>query len=223
MLKNSEAIVLRRTDYGEADRIVSFLTPDLGKISVLAKAVRKPASKLAAGIEPLSLVKISVRKGKGDLFTLTSAAMQISWGNIISDYDRLQYAYQALKKINQAAETLQEPELFELLQITLASLDKSQIDRRITEAWFYDRYLQVLGSGVNLSRDTSGQKLSEHNNYRFSTEDMAFYIHENGEFSADHLKVLKLLQLKPPATIARISGVENIIDDCLRLLRNLDN
>lgn len=222
MQPSSEAIVLRRTDYGEADRIVSFLTPELGKISVLAKAVRKPKSKLAAGIEPLALVKITVRRGRGELYTLTSAQMQTAWSRIIEDYDRLQFAYAVLKKINQAAETLYEPILYELLKTALENLDSSAVDRRITEAWFREHFLQVLGQGINTLRDATGKKLSADEHYRFSTEDMAFMPHANGEFTADHLKVLKLLELKTPDIIARISGVENVIDDCLRLLRMLD-
>lgn len=223
MHRSSEAIVLRRTDYGEADRIVSFLTPELGKISVLAKGVRKPASKLAAGIEPLALVKITTRKGKGELYALTSAQMHTSWGRIIEDYDRLQFAYVCLKKINQAAETLHEPVLFELLKISLESLDQAAIDRRITEAWFHAHFLQTLGHGLNVSRDAAGSKLSAEESYQFSPDDMVFTPKENGMFTADHLKVLKLLHIKTPATIAHIGGVERVIDDCLHLLQNLDN
>ena len=42
--------VLRRTNYGEADRILNLITPQ-GKISAIAKGVRKPKSKLAGGVE----------------------------------------------------------------------------------------------------------------------------------------------------------------------------
>ena len=47
----TEAIILRRTNYGEADRVISLITPDRGKISGIAKGVRKPKSKLAGGLE----------------------------------------------------------------------------------------------------------------------------------------------------------------------------
>ena len=47
--KRTQAIVLRRTNYGEADRILQLLTPE-GKKSVMAKGVRKEKSKLAGGI-----------------------------------------------------------------------------------------------------------------------------------------------------------------------------
>ena len=44
------AYVLRRTNYGEADRILNIITPN-GKISAIAKGARKEKSKLAGGIE----------------------------------------------------------------------------------------------------------------------------------------------------------------------------
>ena len=62
---NTQAIVLRRTDFGEADRIINFLTPDRGKISGLARGVRKQKSKLAGGIELFSVSDITYLVGRG--------------------------------------------------------------------------------------------------------------------------------------------------------------
>lgn len=221
--RSTEAIVLRRTDYGEADRIVTMLTPELGRIGVLAKGVRKPSSKLAGGIEPFALLKVTVRKGRGELWTLTSAGMQTSWSHIIEDYDRLQLAYAILKKVNQTAETMDDSVLHDLLKISLSSLDRAAVDVRITEAWFWAQLLQVLGHGLNISRDVNGEKLSAEGTYRFSMDDMAFVPDEKAEFGESHLKVLKLLHLRPPETIARIGGVENVIGSCLALLRNINS
>jgi len=217
--QSTDGIVLRRTDYGEADRIVSVLTPDLGRISVLAKGVRKPSSKLAGGIEPLSVVQLTVRKGRGELWTLTSSRMHTFFDYIVSSYDRLQFAYVALRKVNQAAETLHDPVLYELLKTTLTSLQSPEIDVRITESWFHMQFMVLLGHGLNLSRDSEGKKLEAEKRYNFSINDMTFVPFEKGNYSADHLKVLKLLQLKTPVVIAHISGIERVIDDCLRLLR----
>lgn len=221
-VQSSEAIVLRRTEYGEADRIVTFLTPELGRIGVLAKAVRKPSSKLAGGIEPFALLKVTVRKGRGELWTLTSSQMQAPWTHIVEDFERLQFAYAVLKKINQASETLHEPELYELLRISMESLHEPKIDIRITTAWFHAHFLQILGVSLNLSRDVGGNKLQQDERYRFSVDDMSFARHPNGEFQANHLKVLKLLHLRAPVVIAHIGGVEEVIDDCARLLRGLN-
>ena len=55
--ETTEAIVLRRTNYGEADRIIQFSTP-LGHRSAMARGVRKSRSKLAGGVELLSLSQV---------------------------------------------------------------------------------------------------------------------------------------------------------------------
>lgn len=222
MRTSTEAIVLRRTNYGEGDRIVTFLAPELGVAGALARGVRKPSSKLAGGIEPFSLVNVTLQKGKGELYTLVSSQMLRNFGDITKDYDRLNFGYQVLKKINRAAETLHETELYDLLKLTLESLDNAKIALTITESWFHLHFLQILGHGLNTSRDMDGKQLSEDNRYNFSISDMSFQVHPSGTFASDHLKVLKILQLKTPAFAANIRGVESVIDDCVGLLRNLD-
>ena len=64
------AIVLRRTNYGEADRILQLLTPD-GKRSVMARGVRREKSRLAGGIELFAVCEVVLTEGKGELGILT--------------------------------------------------------------------------------------------------------------------------------------------------------
>ena len=88
----TQAIVLRRTNYGEADRIVQLLTPE-GRRSVMAKGVRREKSKLAGGIELFAVSDVVVGEGKGDLGVLTSAKLEHFYRHILKDYDRLQFGY----------------------------------------------------------------------------------------------------------------------------------
>lgn len=55
----TSGIVLNRINFGEADRILTVITPDQGKLSLIAKGVRKEKSKLAGGIELFSVSNIS--------------------------------------------------------------------------------------------------------------------------------------------------------------------
>ena len=66
------AYVLKRTNYGEADRILNIITPD-GKRAVIAKGVRKEKSKLAGGVEMFSLSELNIHYGKGEFGLVTSA------------------------------------------------------------------------------------------------------------------------------------------------------
>ena len=70
----TQAIVLRRTNYRESDRILDLLTPE-GKQAVIARGVRKAKSRLAGGIELFTLAEVVIHQGRGDLGTLTSAKM----------------------------------------------------------------------------------------------------------------------------------------------------
>ncbi|MBS4007042.1 MAG: DNA repair protein RecO [Clostridium sp.] len=60
----SDALVLRSRDWREADRLVTLLTCDAGKITVLARGVKKSKSKFAALVEPLTLGRYLLRRGK---------------------------------------------------------------------------------------------------------------------------------------------------------------
>lgn len=68
----TEAIVLRRKDFGEADRVLTLLTPEQGKVRVVAKGIRKPASRKAGHLELFMRSKLLVAKGR-DLDLITQA------------------------------------------------------------------------------------------------------------------------------------------------------
>src|SRR5918996_786767 len=59
-LYKTEAIVLRSMDLGEADRVLTVLTPRLGKLRVIAKGIRRPRSRLGGGLEPFSDVHLEL-------------------------------------------------------------------------------------------------------------------------------------------------------------------
>ena len=66
----TEAVVLKQLPMGEADRILTFYTQDMGKLRAVAKGVRRPKSKLTGHLEPLCHVSISLSQGRNlDLVT----------------------------------------------------------------------------------------------------------------------------------------------------------
>lgn len=73
--KRTKAWVLRRTNYGEADRILNLITPQR-QISAVARGVRKSKSKLAGAIELFCLSDVVLVGGKnGGMATLSSASL----------------------------------------------------------------------------------------------------------------------------------------------------
>jgi DNA repair protein RecO (recombination protein O) len=213
----TKAIVLRRTNYAEADRILQLLTPEHGKLSVIAKGVRREKSKLAGGIELFAICDVSIIPGKGDMGTLTSSRLDTFYGHIMEEYDRLQLGYEAIKQVNQAAEVVSDPAFFELLATTFASLDNHEIHEKITAAWFWLQLAILLGVGLNLSTDENGMKLVEESRYNFSEDSMSFIYHEQGRFTTEHIKLLRLLSAQPPHVAQHVQGVESLIGECLWL------
>src|SRR4030095_11005493 len=67
-----DAVVLRHSDYGEADRLLTLFTRQRGKMRAIAKGARKIASRKAGHIEPFTQVKLQLAKGK-DIFLFTQS------------------------------------------------------------------------------------------------------------------------------------------------------
>jgi DNA repair protein RecO (recombination protein O) len=67
----TEAIVLRSIRYGEADRILHLYTPNLGRLSAIAKGVRRSRSRFGARLEPFFRIDAILHEGRGDLHTVT--------------------------------------------------------------------------------------------------------------------------------------------------------
>jgi DNA repair protein RecO (recombination protein O) len=217
----TEAIILRRTNYGEADRILNFITPEHGKLSAIAKGVRKPKSKLAGGLELFATCDIIVLTGKSDMGTISSARLQKFYGDILKDYDRMQVGYECIRMINRAAETVSEPDFYYLLRDSIAYLGELSVDYRVVELWFRLHFATILGVGLNIATASDGQVLQADERYNFDFGDMVFAKHPNGKFGAAHIKFLRLTNAKNPAILRQVSGVDEVIDDCLWLLRTV--
>jgi DNA repair protein RecO (recombination protein O) len=69
----TEAIVLRSMRYGEADRILHLFTPDRGRLSAIAKGVRRAKSRFGGRMEPYFRLDLVLYQGRSDLMTVTHA------------------------------------------------------------------------------------------------------------------------------------------------------
>lgn len=218
----TEAIILRRTNYGEADRILNLLTPERGKLSAIAKGVRKAKSKLAGGLELFATCDVTLLSGKSDMHTVSSARLVKFYGDILKDYDRMQLAYELVKMINRATETVSEPEFYYLLRDSLVYLNELSVDYRIVELWFRLRFASALGVGLNLATTAAGERLEAEGRYNFDFSDMAFAPHPSGRFDAQRIKLLRLAAAKDPAVLRQVSGLGEALEDCLWLVRALN-
>ncbi len=216
--ERTRGIVLRRTNYREADRVVQFLTP-LGRRSVMARGVRREKSKLAGGIELFAVSDIVIGQGKGELGVLTSARLVHFYREIISDYDRMQFGYEVLKLVARASELVDESEWYDILAETLAALNVPSVDLRLIKTWFYLRYADMLGYALGLQYDIEGTRLKADTRYRYDIAEKGFSPSVQGEITADHIKLLRLIATKPLQALVQIGGIDDVLDTCLGLVR----
>ena len=217
-LERTRAIVLRRTNYGEADRIVRLLTP-LGQRTVMAKGVRREKSKLAGGIELFAVSDVVVNSGKGDLGILTSARLVQFYRHILEDYDRLQFGYEAINLVSKASENIDEPEWYGILSEVYMGLDVGTIPLQLTQTWFYLHYAELTGYELNLERDVAGQTLSPDKTYMYDVSEKGLRLSAQGDITAAHIKLLRIMATKPISAIAQIGGVADILPDCWLIAR----
>ncbi len=214
----TRAIVLRRTNYGEADRILQLLTPN-GKRSVMARGVRREKSRLAGGIELFAICDVVIGEGKGDLGILTSARLVQFYRHIMEDYDRMQFAYTTIKLVAKASEMVDEPEWYDILSEALMALDVPSISLELIQTWFYLHYSAVLGHELSLYHDTAGEKLVIDRQYRYDETEQGLRPVVGGELGSEHVKLLRLIATRPLKTLAQIGGIESIQGECLLVSR----
>ena len=199
--------MLARTDYAEADRILTFLTPDNGKVKAIAKGVRKQKSKLAGGIELFSISELSLIVGKSEINTLISTRLIKYYSQIVKNLDRTNLAYELIKITNKATEDNPEPAYFNLLNDSFKALDDHSISYQLIQVWFYAQLLKLAGHSPNLKTEKSGEKLQSGQKYNFDYETMCFQPAPKGQFGSSQIKFLRLLfSSNPIKTLQKIQN-----------------
>jgi len=122
-LYRDEGIVLRTHKLGEADRIVSLLTPHHGKVRAVAKGVRKTKSRFGARLEPPTHLQLQLYEGRSELHIIDQAETLDHFRTLREDLDRLTHAVSMLEVADQLGlEGEPNPGLFQMLLGALRAL-----------------------------------------------------------------------------------------------------
>ncbi len=208
----TQAFVLRRTNYGETDRIVNFLTPQ-GKVVAIAKGVRKEKAKLAGNIELFCLTDITIHLAQGNterLGVLTGAKMIKNYPAIATDLTALELASKVLKQVSYAAENVKNRIFFDLTQQVFEALE-NKIDTQLVEIWFAINFAGATGETLNFYRDTTGKKLDETGHYFWDSIEKSFRPDPKGNITAREIKLARLLSTNKLATAARVQNLDQIL------------
>jgi DNA repair protein RecO (recombination protein O) len=115
--------------YGEADRILHLYTPARGRISAIAKGVRRARSRFGGRLEPFFRLNIELHEGRGELLTVTGAQTVEGYARLRGDVWTLDAAARACDAVGRLFETGEpHPGVFNLLCRKLALLDEQAGD-----------------------------------------------------------------------------------------------
>ena len=143
-LYRTEAIILRRQDFGEADKLLTLYTPGLGKMRVLAKGVRKPKSRKGGHVELFTHSNLLLAKGRG-LDIVTQAETIHSFLPIRRELLRTSYAYYAAELLDKFTEEGEENRsLFDLFMDALLWLSDAE-DLNLALRYFELHLLDYVG------------------------------------------------------------------------------
>ncbi len=121
----TEAVVLRSIRYGEADRILHLYTPMRGKLSAIAKGVRRTKSRFGGRLEPFFRLQLELHEGRSDLMTVTGAETVDAYPVLRADERALNGAARACDSLGRVFDSGEpHPEVFNLLCSALALLDE---------------------------------------------------------------------------------------------------
>jgi DNA repair protein RecO (recombination protein O) len=153
-LYKTEAIVLRSMDLGEADRVLTVLTPRLGKLKVIAKGIRRPRSRLGGGVEPFSDVHLVLAIGR-TFDVVTQVALEDPHLGLRNDLHSTAAAWYLVELADRFCEgSADSHDAFVLLAQCLTALDvgRDAVSREVVARWFELHLLDAMGFRPELSR-----------------------------------------------------------------------
>jgi DNA repair protein RecO (recombination protein O) len=149
----TEAIVLRGIRYGEADRVLHLYTPERGRLSAIAKGVRRAKSRFGGRLEPFFRLNLVLYEGKSDLLTVTGAETVAAHPRLREDaaaHDGAARACDAVSRLFGDGEP--HPGVYHLLANQLALLDRSpQLATRANALAFRLKLLLAAGFAPQLA------------------------------------------------------------------------
>ena len=147
----TQAIVLRRADYREHDRMLTLLSPSMGRVEAVCRGCKRPQSPLLAASEWFALGEYVLYAGRGRM-NVSSCNVTESFFPLRADYDRLKYATYLLSVTEAVAQPGERAvELFTLLARSLSRLAYTNRDAQAVSAAFLLHLSAISGYRPRLS------------------------------------------------------------------------
>jgi len=206
----TEAIIIKKTKLGEADRVLTLYTPHLGKIQAVAKGVRRPRSKMAGHLELLTHSLVPLARGR-NLDTVTGSQTINSFLPLKSNLALTAYALYAMELVDRfTADNIENEPLFQLLLETMHRLCQGS-NNELTLRYFELHLLDFVGYRPQLGQCVSCHSLLKPTTNSFSPRAGGMLCPNCCQnqiltfpLTVDALKVLRFLQNSDYNNISRL-------------------
>ena len=224
----TEAIVIRRSEIGETDRLLTLYTPLRGKLRVIAKGARKPTSHLAGHVEPFARLMMLLAKG-ASLDIVTQSETVAAFRHLREDLDCVGHAYYLAELLDRLTPDNQENlAAYRLLAETLEALDGGAPSELLTR-WYELQMLDIMGYRPELQHCIECRSPLEPVVNAFVPAlggvlcPACKRIGQSRDMSVGAFKVMRMLQRSPWAEVARVRVSPPIMGEVERHLRGYVN
>jgi len=222
----TEAIVLSRFDLGEADRVLTLITPTEGKLKAIAKGVRRPTSRLGGSLEPFAELTIALARGR-TFDVVTQVSVGHAWLNLRDSLESTATAWYLAELADRSLEERHAAEpLYALLRRAYELLDAGMAPGRVTR-WYEMHLLDELGMRPEVDRCVECDRVLESaERFRWVPplggvvcERCPGPTHDRAGLSLEALKLLKAYQrldIEAIAGLRQAAGTEREVEAVLR-------
>jgi DNA repair protein RecO (recombination protein O) len=156
----TDGIVLSRFDLGEADRVLTLITPGHGKIRIIAKGVRRTTSRLGGSLEPFAELNVGLARGR-TFDIVTEVRVGHAWLNLRDNLESAATAWYIAELADRSLEERHEAQpLYALLRRAYELLDAGMAPGRV--ARWYEMYLaDELGQRPEVDRCVECDRMLE--------------------------------------------------------------
>ncbi len=139
------AIVIRRADYSDYDRMITLFSPELGRVEAIARGCRRPKSPLVNAVEPFTSGEFQLFSHK-ERNSLEQCQISESYFELRADYDKLRHGVYWLKLLDTAIlPDTPAPELFIITLRALAHLNYGELPPELVTFAFECHFMRLMG------------------------------------------------------------------------------
>lgn len=223
---STDAIVLSRFDYGEADRILTLITPTGGKLKAIAKGIRRPTSRIGGSLEPFAELNVLLARGR-TFDVVTQVSVGHAWLNLRDSLEGAATAWYLAELADRSLEERHAAEpVYALLRRGYELLDAGMAPGRVAR-WYEMHLADELGVRPEVDRCVECDRALEVDG-RFRWVPMLGGVlcdrcpgpgHDRTGLSLDALKLLKAYQRQDVEALAGLrlaAATEREVETAMR-------